>query len=103
MQLINCNLKYCLQNNGNGYCDNFLPNIIALIRPNTINCQFYDCDRQKSIQDLKMHGGMLGAINRINGKKTEKELLEIKKSKRKPREDKGKKRKKDENILKDIL
>ena len=101
-----CKLKTCL-NNEKGECDIGAACISKIIL-NSIKCPFFDDDFDKSYKDFKAHGGMMGAIAKMKGKKlkTEKELKNIKKAKRKPRNDVGEKRgprKKKDNTLGEFL
>lgn len=91
---ISCNLKQCL-NCENNICDVGVPNILSQVKPNSIKCKFFDEDFDKTWKEIKNSGGVLGIILRSKGKRTEEELQEAKKGMRKPRADKGKKRKND--------
>lgn len=102
-----CTLKQCLMFD-KGICGHSLPNIIPKLTPNSIKCILFDCDRAQTYQLFKAHGGMNGELARMNGKKTEQELKEIKKDMRKPREDKGTKRgrkskEENDNTLKEMI
>jgi hypothetical protein len=109
-----CDLKQCLCREPNGYCTNDLPNMIESIVPDSIKCPYYDEDFKKTFKNFMEHGGVLGALATINGKKIKEEEFDEKGNKiRKPRADKGKKRerkekarkkrKKEENSLQEIL
>ncbi len=90
--VIKCKLKHCL-NCEKGVCEAGSPNVMQQVRPNTKNCPFYDDNFDKTWKSFKKSGGVLGAILRSKGKHTEEDLKEAKKKMRKPRKDKGKKRK----------
>ena len=100
-----CKLNTCL-NYENGSCFLIIPFLKRLIA-NSIKCPFFDDDFEKNYEIFKSKGGTLGALARLRGRKTPEELKEVKKLKRKPRSDKGKpkarKKKKEENSLKDLL
>lgn len=99
LQHIKCNLKQCLcQEEGVG-CSANLPNMIEFLVPNSIKCTYYSDDFKTSCEEYKRRGGTIGVLARLNGKKPKKtleEITDIKKSKRKPRADKGQKREKAE-------
>jgi hypothetical protein len=96
-----CNLKTCL-NYENGKCSiASLPYIDEVIS-NSIKCKFFDDDFKKTFKEFMAKGGMQGAIARMRGKKTEEEIAEVKKLKRKSKSDKVKKPKK-ENTLEDLI
>lgn len=88
MNLTKCSLKNCLQNE-KGFCENTIPNILSTMKPNQVSCIYFDDDRDKSFQEFKSKGGMLAAVNRMRGHRTESELKEAKKAMRKTRSDKG--------------
>jgi len=93
-----CKLTSCL-NFENGECSVAVIPFVNRIVLNSIKCcPYFDIDFEKSFQEYKRQGGTLAAVARMNGKKTESELAEVKKAKRKPREDKGKKRKKETSL-----
>lgn len=94
--VVKCKLKQCL-NCEKGVCEPGPITILKKVTPNTIKCPYFDDDFDKSWEAFKKAGGVLGAILRSKGKKTEEELKEAKKSMRKPRKDKGKKRGKKKN------
>ena len=85
-------------------CTVTIPTMIKNLNLNSIKCPYYDNDREKTIKEYLECGGVMAAVARLKGKRTEIELKEVKKSKRKLRTDIGKKRTpKKENSLKEIL
>ena len=98
-----CKLQQCL-NNEKGECLVTVPTMIKKLSNGSIKCLYYDIDREETIKEFMSKGGVIAAIAKTKGKRTEMELKEAKKAKRKPRVDKGKKRNsKKENSLKEIL
>lgn len=68
--------------------------MLKMLTPNSIDCQFYSASREEELKWLRANGGMTAIILHGCGKKTAKELKAMKRNnKRKPRADKGKKRK----------
>jgi hypothetical protein len=107
LKKVKCKLKDCLQNE-KGSCElNHVPFLNKLL-PSKVLCPYYDNDFEKSCQEVKAAGGVLGILLRNKNKMTEKEVKETKKAKRKPRKDKGqkktaKKKFTKKNSLKDIM
>jgi len=63
------------------------------LKPNDIECPFYGTSIEEELDWLRKQGGMVNIVLKMNGKKTTKEILDSKGlKKRKPRNDKGKKR-----------
>lgn len=105
---IKCKIKTCL-NNDKGKCSIFIPTIVQKLSPNKVSCKLFDDDFQKSFEEFKNKGGVLGELARRSGKRTPSEIEKAKKAKRKTRSDKGqkkgpkKKKSKKENNLGDIV
>ena len=90
---IKCKLKQCL-NCEDGICSTGVPLIEKMVIPSSIKCKFFDDDFDKTYNEFKKAGGVLGIVLRGKGKLTEEEAKEEKKAMRKAKAD-AKKRKKE--------
>lgn len=61
-----CKLKYCL-NNENELCSLIKP-FAKLIKPDSIHCEFFEDDFEKSWKNYKERGGTIGALIRLKKK-----------------------------------